>query len=137
MSEKDKKIDLKTAKEWTQTWRRVESDYNSHNECNGFLIPAEDLRGALAEISDQKNPQYIRAYLGVETIKTGDGGSKMVEKLIIVGTRPVDDPKSPGLPVYRDILPGEASLVDGGGGGSVWDFSTPCPPSCDDESQLN
>jgi hypothetical protein len=136
MSAKNKKISLDTAKEWTQTWRKEESDYNRYNSCNGFLVPAEDLRGALDEIKDQKNPQYIRAYLGVETMKTGDGKAKQVEKLIIVGTRPATNP-STGKMYYEDILPSTRDAADSDGGGSIWDFSEPCPPECDEDSDLN
>lgn len=136
MSAKDKTISLNTAKTWTQTWRKEESDYNSYNRCNGFLVPAEDLRGVLDEIKDQKNPQYIRAYLGVETMKLADGKTKQVEKLIMVGTRPATNP-STGKVYYADILPSDSESADGDTGGNIYDFSDPCPPECDEDSELN
>lgn len=135
MGEKSKKISLRTAQTWTSNWREFESGYNSYNKCNGFLVPAEDLRGVLQEIENQDNPQYIRAYLGVE-FQLVDGKLKPTEKLVIVGTKPEQE-KSSGKIIYRDLLPHDKDAVEGDGGGSVWDFSVPCPPDCDDESELN
>jgi len=128
MSQQDKKIDLATAQTWTQTWRSDESDYNKHNECNAFLIPAEDLQGALEEMKNQTGNKFIRAYLGVDTSTTPS-----TEKLIIVGTKPV--PQKDGSIVYKDLIAGydDATL---GSGGSIWDFSEPCPPNCDDDSPI-
>ena len=136
MSKKNKKINLKTAIAWTENWRSLESDYNKYNECNGFLVPVQDLLGAIKEMEGQKGPQYIRAYMGVEFKTDGDKISSE-EKLIIVGTRPETKPSGQGI-VYRDILPTSMDVLDNDGdGGSIWDFTTPCPPDCDDESDLN
>ena len=124
MSEQDKKISLATAQTWTQEWRSVESDYNSHNECNAFLIPVQDLQGVLAEMgANPGDDACVRAYLGVDP-------STNEEKLIIVGTQ--KDRNG----VYRDLLPNAAD-GDGGDGNSIWDFTKACPPMCDDRSSLN
>lgn len=121
MSQEDKKISLTTAQQWTQQWRSVESDYNAHNECNAFLIPIQDLQGVLAEMGPNPNQDAcVRAYLGVDP-------DSNEEKLIIVGTQ-----KDRGG-VYRDLLPN----AQGTGANSIWDFTQPCPPSCDDSSALN
>lgn len=140
MSKEENTISLDEAKAWTQEWRQDESDYNKYNQCNGFLVPAVDLEEALMEIRKQLKDKnvYVRAYLGVE--KSDTDPVTFTEKLILVGTRP--DPQPDGTIIYRDILPRDsmgnaASLAVGDGGGSIWDFSNPCPPYCDDSSALN
>lgn len=120
MSEQDKKISLETAQQWTRQWRSEESTYNSHNECNAFLIPVQDLQGVLAEMGNPTDGDAcVRAYLGVDPTSN-------TEKLIIVGTKKDRDG------VYRDLLPQEGSAEY-----SIWDFTSPCPPYCDSSSSLN
>ncbi len=139
MSKEQNTISLDKAKAWTQEWRQDESDYNKYNQCNGFLVPAVDLEEALMEIRKQLKDRnvYVRVYLGVEVSDTDP--TEFTEKLIMVGTRP--DPQDDGTIIYRDILPNEDSkgsaLDDTNGGGSIWDFTDPCPPACDDKSLLN
>ena len=124
MSQSDKKISLATATQWTQQWRDVESSYNSHNECNAFLIPIQDIQGVLAEMGPNPGDDAcVRAYPGVDP-------SDNTEKLIIVGTQ------KDRTGVYRDMLP-DAADGDGGSGNSIWDFTRPCPIYCDDSSALN
>lgn len=124
MSEKDKKISLATAQQWTQQWRSVESDYNAHNELNAFLIPIQDLQGVLAEMgANTGDDAFVRAYLGVNP-DTNE------EKLVIVGT------KKDKSGVYRDLLPDTADGTSGNGN-SIWDFTQRCPPKCDNQSSLN
>ncbi|RDK87011.1 hypothetical protein [Marinirhabdus gelatinilytica] len=125
MSDQDKKISLDTAKTWTAQWRSEESDYNSHNQCNAFLIPIQDLNGVLAEMGnpDDNSDACVRAYLGVDPTTNE-------EKLIIVGT------EKDRSGVYRDLLPSNPSNAEGNVN-SVWDFTKRCPPHCDDSSSLN
>ncbi|MCH2490796.1 MAG: hypothetical protein MK211_11660 [Flavobacteriales bacterium] len=131
MSSTDKKIDLATAQKWTKEWRDTESDYNKHHECNAFLIPAQDVEGALAEMTGQTGQKYLRAYLGVD-----NSTSPSTEKLIIVGTKP--QVQRDGTVVYRDIIAGYTPPGDAvnDGSGSIWDFTDPCPPNCDDDSPI-
>ncbi len=121
MSQSDKKITLATAKSWTANWRNTPS-----TSARAFLIPLKDLQGAISEISGQGGNPCARAYLGIDP-------STNTEKLIIVGTQ--QDTDKQGNTVYRDLLPTDENAI--GDGNSIWDFSTPCPPSCDDESDLN
>ena len=116
MSSTDKKITLQEAINWTTNWRSAPS-----TSARAFLIPIQDLQGAIAEIQGQTDSPMARAYLGI------DNG---VEKLVIVGTQ--KDRNG----VYVDLLPtaGEAA---GTGANSIWDFSQPCPPECDPNSPLN
>jgi hypothetical protein len=121
MSQSDKKISLATAKSWTANWRSAPS-----TSARAFLIPLKDLQGAISEIQGEPGEPCARAYLGIDPATN-------TEKLIIVGTRQETD-KS-GNTVYRDMLP--VSDTEIGDGNSIWDFSTPCPPDCDDDSDLN
>tara|TARA_R110002049_G_C8959930_1_gene546590 strand:- start:91 stop:459 length:369 start_codon:yes stop_codon:yes gene_type:complete len=116
--QKPNTIDLKKAEAWTKKWRGVEGSYNKHHECHGFLIPADDLRGLLAEEDGQKGVQYVRAYLAVD--ENND------EKLVIVGTESED-----GGTTYKDLITGY------NGTGDIYDFVRPCPPKCDINSPLN
>jgi hypothetical protein len=121
MSQADKKITLATAKSWTANWRNAPS-----TSARAFLIPLQDLQGAISEIQNQGGNPKARAYLGIDA-------STNTEKLIIVGTSQETD--KAGNTVYRDLLPADENSTDGGN--SIWDFSTPCPPDCDDQSDLN
>ena len=133
MNDSTKTIPLPTAENWTNEWRSVESDYNSHNECNAFLIPVEDLNSVLTEMGNPTSNAYIRAYLGVKTDNSTVPPTQ-TEKLIIVGTV---NPSTPGGE-YKDRLPaGARGIGDTTPTGSIWDFSEPCPPSCDQSSPLN
>lgn len=133
MSTTPNTIPLAEAQAWTTEWRAEESDYNSHNECNAFLIPVEDLNAVLAEMGSPVSNAYVRAYIGVKTDSTTMPPTQ-TEKLIIVGTV---NPSSPGGE-YKDRLPaGARGPVDPTPTGSLWDFTNPCPPDCDKSSPLN
>lgn len=135
MSEENKKISLNTAIAWAENWREVESGYNEYNKCRGFLVPAQDLVAVLKEISDQPYPSYIRAYLGVELLIV-EGKMVSEEKLMIVGTEKAIDPVTEKT-YYKDLLPNDRTSDLGDDGGSIWDFTDPCPPDCDPNSALN
>ena len=125
MSQEDNSISLQTAQNWTTEWRSEESSYNKHNECNGFLIPAEDLQAVLAEMEDQKGTKKVRAYLGVDPTTNK-------EKLIFVATQPED--QQGGSIIYRDMINGYNGLQTGG---KLYDFTLPDPPASDSLSPLN
>lgn len=127
MSEKDNKIDLPTAVNWTSNWRDEKSEYSGHRLCNGFLVPAEDMEGALKEMELQVGAKYIRVYLGVD-----QSTNPPMEKLIVVGTQP--EVQRDGSIIYRDMVPGQQDVQLAKG--SIWDFSEPCPPASDPNSPL-
>ncbi len=130
-----KPIDIKKAKAWTKNWRREKS-----NTCKAFLIPVDDLLAVLEEmkiivplkdghyqINDRKNAG-VRAYGAIDpAVKEGNG-----EKLLIVGTRIGKDGK------HRDLVEGERYAADLAtlNGSGVYDFTEPCPNTCDQESPL-
>ncbi|QYJ68020.1 hypothetical protein [Flavobacterium litorale] len=105
-------ITLQTAQKWARRWRRKEGNYNSHHELHAFLIPKEDLTQVLVEGVDA-----VRTYIGVD--------DDNVEKLMIVGTKYDETTDS-----YIDMTPDRSD-------GKIYDFTRPCPPSCDVTSPLN
>lgn len=147
-------IPLAQAVEWTTIWRIA-----CPTNCKAFLIHIEDLMGVMEEMGVLENKggnmyKYkeghnndIRAYMAIDP-KLGQKGKSPEEKILIVGTEQVIED---GKIVYRDILNGKvdgtvtdgyttvgAVLGDGEGDGSgVYDFSEPCPTTCDKDSELN
>jgi hypothetical protein len=111
-------LDLEKAKHYARIWRKEEGGYNEHHKLHAFLIPKDDLTQVLAEGVDA-----VRAYIGVDDTDPNN----LVEKLMIVGAK-YDAAKD----VYVDMLPGRVPE-----GGDVYDFTRPCPPSCDVYSPLN
>ncbi|KDC44844.1 hypothetical protein, partial [Pseudoalteromonas fuliginea] len=81
---------------------------------HAFLIPKDDLTQVLAQGVDA-----VRAYIGVD--------ENNVEKLMIVGTK-----YDAATDTYVDMLPEKSAE-----GGNIYDFTRPCPPSCDSGSPLN
>ncbi|TXD46302.1 hypothetical protein [Polaribacter sp. IC073] len=114
-------ISLKTAKEWTKRWRTMESSYNAHQDCKAFNIPLKDLKEAILE-----GAASVRAYIGVEKLKV-EGENVYVEKLMIVGV----DKNG------KDMISSLDGISLDNEGGKIYDFSEPCPSSCDPDSPLN
>lgn len=110
-------IDLEKAQRWANRWKKKEGHYNKHHKLNAFLIPKADLLEVLQEGIDA-----ARAYIGVD-----DDG---VEKLMIVGTK-LD--KETGI--YVDMIT-VASSNDTSLEGDIYDFTQPCPNTCDPKSPL-
>ena len=135
-----KTISIDNAKEWAYNWQSA-----NPKKCKAFLIPAEDLIGALTEagiidasgtvVKDKINEGAARAYMAIDP-SSGTGASNGYgEKLLIVGTN-IDDKG-----VHRDIIIDEKlkgsspedNLREGTG---IFDFTLPCPVVCDDKSPL-
>lgn len=138
-SNNENTISKDTGTQWTANWRS-----QNPNTVNAFLIPAVDFVEVLNEIgvlddaatqqaqanANNLNSQ-IRGYLAID--------ASNMEKIIFVGTENVDG-------VYRDIIDGtidgttpttlKSSASDPSTSG-VFDFTSPCPPSCDPNSPLN
>ncbi|MFD0861675.1 hypothetical protein ACFQ1M_05620 [Sungkyunkwania multivorans] len=128
MSKNDNKITFQQGIDWTTNWRNGRGNRN----VDAFLIPAEDLVAALIEIGVLPNGTYatddknIRAYLGVD--------DKNTDRLVIVGTKK-DTSVTPA--VYRDMITDDQTGRKWEGGGSLYDFTEPCPTACDVNSPLN
>ncbi len=137
-------ISLETAQEWSREWNDEESTYNKYHKCNAFLIPVKDLLEVLDEMGvlkgnlgveeilksndERDGKEFIRAYTGVEN-KIVNNKMKPTEKLMIVGTKLING-------TYKDMIEGYDDAVVGEGG-YIYDFTSPCPPSCDIDSPLN
>lgn len=137
MSDNSKTIPIEKAKQWTEKWQQAHP-----SESKAFLIPIDDLLNCLREmkvitktdgsivINDIPNAG-VRAYMAI------DSRQKTVkkEKLLMVATR--IDKKG----IHRDIVADEKNapginapgIMDGSG---VFDFSQPCPNTCDTNSPL-
>ena len=114
-------ISLKIAKDWTKRWRKMESTYNSHQDCRAFNIPLLDLQEVIAE-----GPTSVRAYIGVEKVII-EGENVYIEKLMIVG---VDENG-------KDMISSKDGEILDPESGFIYDFSRPCPSLCDPGSPLN
>jgi cystathionine beta-lyase family protein involved in aluminum resistance len=110
-------IPLAAAQKWAKRWAKKEGHYNKHHELQAFLIPKVDLIEVLAEGVDA-----VRAYIGVD-----DNG---VEKLMIVGAK-----YDPITIIYVDMISvGVENAITQQN--DIYDFTRPCPPSCDPNSPM-
>ena len=117
-------ISLEGAKKWAKRWRKKESKYNKHNDCRAFNIPKKDL----IEVLNEDGVESVRAYLGVEKLRDKDTGKKYyVEKLMFVGV----DANG------KDMISSSDGITLDNGPLDIYDFSTPCPTTCDNQSPLN
>jgi len=100
-------IDLSTAVDYTTAWRNALPQGDFN--IKAWLISSD----IFTSIISDSNPPNIRAYIGVD----GDGEYK----LVIVG---VDDS-------------GNDILYSSSGDSAIYDFTQPCPNTCDTDSPLN
>ena len=105
-------IPLATAQEWAKTWRKLEGNYNKHHELKAFFIPGIDFE----EMKKEIGAVDVRGYLGVGDDGSGDG---IVEHLMLVG---VDAQGN--------------DMIDESEGWHIYDFTRPCPTTCDENSPL-
>ena len=143
MSTSKNLICIEEARTWVKKWQT-----DCPNNCKAFLIPTKDLVGALEEmgvLKKKKNGDYrlrkvnktgVRAYMAIDkNIEEGGG-----EKLLVVGTR-IDCNG-----VHRDIVEDEKpsgcadgkidTIVSNLNGSGVFDFTAPCPTTCDKNLSL-
>ncbi len=128
-----------TGAQWTANWRSQHP-----NTVNAFLIPAVDFVEVLNEIGVLDDAAAAQAQTNANNLNSKVRGHLAIdgnntEKMIFVGTENVNG-------VDRDIIDGtidgttptslksSASDINTSG---VFDFTEPCPPSCDDNSPLN
>lgn len=115
-------ISLEIAKDWTDRWRNIDSNYKAHNDCRAFNIPLIDLQ----EVIKEKGVASVRGYIGVEEIIV-EGEPVFIEKLIIVGVDAAG----------KDMITSSNGVTLDDDGGDIYDFTNPCPNTCDDISPLN
>ena len=116
-------IDESTAIAWTTAAR---TRMSTGTTTRAYLIPLDDLQGAIDEIKNQGGDPMARAYLAYGSL---DG--KDEDKLVIVGTTQEASPVPGGATVYKDMIPSRNPTS------SIWDFTEPCPQACDGTSPLN
>ncbi len=148
---KNTQVTLDEAVLWTKIWRIA-----CPTNCKAFSIPIQDLVDVLKEIGvlehkegktyelNEKTINGVRAYMAIDPNESAGGG----EKLLIVGTHPELNQKT-GKMVQRDIINGKIDnkgpvinpkngLADSMGDPEtgIFDFTSPCPDACDDDSPL-
>jgi len=106
-------IPLEQAQEWSSRWKEGGAKFLVNNVLKAFLIPGVDLKEVLAE----EGVQDVRTYFGVD--REGQ------PHLMVVG---VDENGN-------DMID-EDKLVNEQNGWHIYDFSLPCPTTCDVRSPL-
>lgn len=141
-----KQIDLEDAIIYAREWQE-----ENPTHAKAFLIPSNDLIACLEEMNvlvKQEDGHYtienvtdsgVRAYMAIKKSKNNPPSAE-TEKLLIVGT--VKDCNG----IYRDIIENEkpSGCSDGETekavaaleGSGVFDFTSPCPSTCDPNSPL-
>lgn len=94
-----------------------------------FFIPASDLQAINDMI--QADPQITgaRVYLGIEEVGPGQNVVGAEVKLFIVGVQGLNPPGAPGTGIDIVVAPDSGKSL-------VYDFTCPCPSTCDVSSVL-
>ena len=103
MSNTTDQISLNDAVTYTTNWRN-----DNPGSVNSFLVSIADLQGVVDELGSD----YARIYLGID--KSG------TEKIMILGCNS-----------YKQDMIMDTDHPDSKNSG-IYDFSSPCPPICDD-----
>ena len=113
-------ICLEKATAWTTAWRSQDGTFTDHTDLKGFLIPLEDLK----EVVKEPNVANVRAYIGVDITNDNE------PHLIIVGVNEAGEDI-----IYKAAGKG-CDDADGTVNTGLYDFSQPCPTTCDITSPL-
>lgn len=114
---------LKIAKKDTERWRAA-------HKVDAFAIDRQELMDIISEAPEEVDT--IRVYFGL----TEDGEEKM---FLVAAKKVVMTTEEDGeeVVVIRDLIDQNAKVnSDGTVEYFVYDFTTPCPPTCDDLSPL-
>lgn len=99
-------IPLSDAETWTQAW------VDRGNFVKAFLIDAQELQ----DILDEHGTSYVRVYFGWDATQEPGREQRMIMcPVTVTGT---------------DMVPGTEMPSN------VFDFTQPCPPTCDTNSKL-
>lgn len=104
-------VPLDQARKWIRAW----IDSHGKGAVKGFLIDVDELRS----IIDESGAKYVRVYLGVNKNLPQDR-----HKLLLV-------------PVNEEGCDMCSKEVEEDDGSNVFDFTMPCPPTCDAVSPLH
>jgi hypothetical protein len=116
---KDYHYDLKKAKEETKRWRESQ-------KIKAYFVDVEELLDVIKE----GNMDAMRIYFGLEE----DG----TEKMFLVAAERIYNDKGETTEV-KDLIDEDtydADVLRDGDGHFVYDFSNPCPATCDEKSPL-
>ncbi|MFD0964494.1 hypothetical protein [Pseudofulvibacter geojedonensis] len=133
-------VTLENAKKYTEKWQIATKDQH----CKAFLIPALDLSELLKEMEILKKNDLtgkyeldeskltnagVRGYLGIDSTNGTGKDNGYGEKMLFVGT---DYNSKTGA--HNDIIlnPTNPQSKDSG----IYDFTYPCPSTCDINSEL-
>jgi hypothetical protein len=111
--------DLKLAQEETRRWRKT-------HKVKAYFVDVEELMDVIREA----NMDAMRIYFGLEE----DG----TEKMFLVAAERLYNKEGETVEV-RDLIDDDSFDTDGlidGDGHFVYDFSNPCPATCDESSPL-
>jgi hypothetical protein len=114
---------LKQAQKDTERWRAA-------HRVDAFAVDRQELMDIISEAPDEVDT--IRVYFGL----TEDGYEKM---FLVAAKKVVMTTEEDGeeIIVIRDLIDQNAvAHSDGSVEYFVYDFSTPCPPTCDETSPL-
>jgi hypothetical protein len=114
---------LKQAQKDTARWR-------ASHKVDAFAIDRQELVDIINEAPDEVDT--IRVYFGL----TEDGHEKM---FLVAAKKEIMTTEEDGeeVIVIRDLIDQNAvTKADGSVEYYVYDFTSPCPPTCDDESPL-
>lgn len=116
---KDYHYDLKKAQDETSRWQK-------NQKIKAYFVDVQELMDVIKE----GNMDAMRIYFGLEE----DG----TEKLFLVAAERINNSEGETIEV-KDLIDDKSFNVDGlidGDGHFVYDFSNPCPATCDPKSPL-
>jgi hypothetical protein len=108
------RVPLKEASEATKHWRNSQ-------KINAYAIDKQELLDVIAE----NEMDAMRVYFGLDK----DGK----ERMFLVAAEKIKD-KFGKVILIKDLI--DEDPLDGNSGHYVYDFTAPCPNTCDDESPL-
>ncbi|MES2518858.1 MAG: hypothetical protein V4585_12165 [Bacteroidota bacterium] len=115
---------LKQAQKDTERWRKTQ-------RVHAFAIDRQELADIISEAPDEVDT--IRVYFGM----TEDGNEKM---FLVAAKKEIMTTEEDGeeVIIIRDLIDEDAAVAhsDGTVEYFVYDFTNPCPPTCDDTSPL-
>jgi hypothetical protein len=133
-------VKIHDAENYTAAWQTA----HGTTLPKAFVIPIIDFVNLLTELnfinieSDGRfslnqldgTEAAVRAYIGIDP----KSPFTLKEKLFLVGAL-----KLPGSSNFKEIIQNEKNPIPGmtPSGSGVFDFTTPCPSHCDDDSPLN
>lgn len=120
-------IDLKTAQGWVTNWV---NENQGQSFVRAFLVHVDDLTSIMKESKDGMPTNYVRFYLGQEDPKLGVEGLHLI---LMAANGDPNDPSTAKDFVQKGTQSTETAEDDEW---PLYDFSVPCPNTCDEGSAL-